>query len=208
MADFSAERLPLFAGVADAAACVRAAAVRVEEYPRGAYLLHAGNAVAAFGAVLAGSVHVVREDAKGDPVTVAHLGAGETFAEAFAFAGVPARAGVVAAERCRVLWLSAERLLSWEDGASAAALLRAFARKNVFLTERIEHLSRHTLAEKVLSYLRSVRGRAGKDTFSVPFDRQGLADYLGCDRSALSAVLSKLRAAGELDYHKNTFRLY
>ncbi len=46
----------------------------------------------------------------------------------------------------------------------------------------------------------------GKRTFSVPFGRQELADYPGCDRSALSAVLSKLKAKGVLDYHKNEFR--
>ena len=32
-----------------------------------------------------------------------------------------------------------------------------------------------------------------------------LANVLGCDRSALSAVLSRLKRAGVLDYHKNAF---
>ncbi len=201
------ERLALFCGAKDPAACAKAALLCEEEFSRGEYLLRAGEACAKFGAVLAGSVYVVREDERGDPVTVANIGAGETFAEAFAFAGMPAAAGAVAAERCRIAWFSPERLLAAEGGAVAANLLRAFARKNMFLTERIEHLSRRSLSQKVLSYLRSAQRAAGKATFSVPFDRQGLADYLGCDRSALSAVLAKLKAAGVLDYHKNAFRL-
>ena len=98
-------------------------------------------------------------------------------------------------------------MMSGAVPALTANALRLSARKNVFLTERIEHLTRRSLREKVLSYLRAESMRAGSATFTVPFDRQTLADHLGCDRSALSAVLSKLRAEGVLDVHKSTFRL-
>ena len=36
---------------------------------------------------------------------------------------------------------------------------------------------------------------------------QELADYLAADRSALSAVLGKLKKEGLIDYHKNQFTL-
>ena len=35
--------------------------------------------------------------------------------------------------------------------------------------------------------------RAGSTHFSIPFDRQQLADYLNLDRSALSKELGKMR---------------
>ena len=194
---------PLFAGAEDAAAALSALRPRVREYARGVVLLRAGERCACFGLIGSGAVDVVREDAGGNPVTVARLAAGELFAEAFAFGGLPASAGVVAAERACVFWIEAEKIGG--DAALAANMLRAFARKNLFLTERIEHLSRRSLAEKVLSYLAAERRRAGRAQFCIPFDRAALADYLGCDRSALSAVLSRLRAAGVLDYHKNSF---
>jgi CRP-like cAMP-binding protein len=49
--------------------------------------------------------------------------------------------------------------------------------------------------------------RAGSNTFTIPYDRQGLADYLNADRSALSNELSKLQKEGVLSYKKNTFSL-
>ena len=48
---------------------------------------------------------------------------------------------------------------------------------------------------------------AGSDSFSIPFDRQQLADYLGVDRSALSAELGRMRREGLLDFRKNWFHL-
>ena len=200
----AALRAPLFAGVEDAEAALAALRPIGREYARGEILLRAGQACARFGLIEAGTADVVREDAGGNPVTVARLTAGDLFAEAFAFGGLPASVSVAAAEHTRVLWLEAERIISGDPRVAANAL-RVFARKNVFLTERIEHLSRRSLSDKVLSYLSAERRRARKDRFRIPFDRAGLADYLGCDRSALSAVLSRLKRAGVLDYHKNAF---
>ena len=47
----------------------------------------------------------------------------------------------------------------------------------------------------------------GKEQFTVPFDRQSLADYLGVARSAMCAELSRMRRDGWIDYHKNVFRI-
>ena len=43
--------------------------------------------------------------------------------------------------------------------------------------------------------------------FYIQYDRQALADYLGVERSAMSAELSKLKNEGMLEYNKNWFKL-
>ena len=197
--------LPLFDGVPDRLAALNALHPRAGAYAKGERILAEGEPCGRLGVLLAGGADIVKADENGDPVTVARLAPGEVFAEAFAFLGLALSVGVSAAEPCRVLWLDAAAVL--KDGVLAARALRLSARKNVFLTERIGHLSKRTLREKILSYLRSARREAGKELFSVPFGRQGMADYLGCDRSALSYALSRLKREGVLDYHKNVFRL-
>lgn len=67
--------------------------------------------------------------------------------------------------------------------------------------------SKRTTREKLMTYLLIQAKEAGSANFSVPFDRQGLADYLEVDRSGLSAELSKLKKEGILDYYKSDFRL-
>ena len=44
------------------------------------------------------------------------------------------------------------------------------------------------------------------DTFTIPFDRRGLADYLNLDRSALSKELGKMQKEGILEFHKTNLR--
>ncbi|WP_286139428.1 helix-turn-helix domain-containing protein [Faecalibaculum rodentium] len=41
----------------------------------------------------------------------------------------------------------------------------------------------------------------------MPFNRQELADYLGVERSALSAELGKMKREGLVSFRKNEFTL-
>ena len=86
-------------------------------------------------------------------------------------------------------------------------LLSSMAQKNFFLNEKLSHVTQRTIRQKLLAYLSSEAARLGSRSFSIPYDRQQLADYLAVDRSALSAELSRLRRDGLLRCHKNNFTL-
>ena len=86
-------------------------------------------------------------------------------------------------------------------------LLMASARKNLGLSERIMHTSPKSIRGRLISYFSAQAAREGSRNFSIPFNRQQLADYLEVDRSALSAELSKMKKEGLLDFWKNQFAL-
>lgn len=207
--------IPLFRSVPPAEregllSCLQA---REKRYKKGEFLLHAGDAAPYFGLVTGGAVRIVKEDWDGGVILLARIEPGELFAEAFAAAGLPLTVSAQAEAGAAVLWLDYRRVLSPcpsrcpSHAALAGNLLRILASKNVFLTGRIEHLSKKTLREKVLSYLAEQSIRQGSRHVFLPFDRQGLADYLAVDRSALSAVLGRLRDEGVLTFRKNEFTL-
>ena len=58
-----------------------------------------------------------------------------------------------------------------------------------------------------MAYLSDQAKQNHSDTFTIPFNRQALADYLGVERSAMSAEISKLKKDGIIDTQKSTFRL-
>ena len=68
-------------------------------------------------------------------------------------------------------------------------------------------MSQKTTRQKLLAYLLDQAKRAGSREFVIPFDRQTLADYLGVERSAMSAELSRLRRDGILDAKGSRFTL-
>ena len=202
------QKCPLFAGVPEAElpGLLAAAGAQIRRYGTGSVLLQAGETAERFGIVLAGAAQLWKEDYQGNRALLARLEPGEPFAEVFACLGTPLTVTAEAAGETAVLWLPYVSIAS-RGGQLCENLLRSFAAKNLFLTGRIEHLSKRTLRQKALSYLSEQSLRAGSRSFRIPLNRQELADYLAADRSALSAVLSALRREGVLTFHKNRFTL-
>lgn len=183
-------------------------------YKKGHFLLHAGDRVSAIGMILKGSVMIVKYDFWGNENLMGRLGAGSIFAESFACSpDIPLNVSVTAAAPCEVLWLDSRFLLTGEASHPVQQiflhnLIRELAHKNLQFNEKMTHMGQRSIREKLLSYLSAAATRNGSPSFSVPLNRQQMADYLCVDRSALSAVLSSLRAEGVLTFEKNHFHLY
>lgn len=208
-------RVPLFAGIdrEDLPGLLGCVNAWEREFQKGDVLLHRGDRTASLGLVLSGTVQVIREDFWGNRSVVGLVEAGEIFAESYALAGQPLEVSVQAVSPGRVLFLNGEKMISgcaqvcgFHEQLSRN-LLSLLARKNLMLTEKMRHMARKTTREKLLSYLSAQAVRAGAPEFDIPMDRQQLADFLGVERSAMSATLSRLRDEGVLEFHKSHFRL-
>ena len=64
-----------------------------------------------------------------------------------------------------------------------------------------------TIRARLMSYFSECVKTSGSYKFEIPYDRRQLADYLGVDRSALSAELSKMQKDGLIEYNKNRFKI-
>ena len=86
-------------------------------------------------------------------------------------------------------------------------LVRTISDKYFLLSRRVDLLVMKTLRAKVCAYLLSEAEQQGSMTFTIPFSRIQLADYLNCDRSALSRELSLMQRDGLLDTYRSSFKL-
>jgi CRP-like cAMP-binding protein len=91
---------------------------------------------------------------------------------------------------------------------TSANLTAIIARQSLALSRRIFHVAPKTIRGKVLAYLSDQVERAGSREFDIPYNRQQLADYLGVDRSALSAELSRMAREGVLETRRSHFMLH
>ena len=173
-----------------------------------------GNPALFVGVVLSGTVQIVRDDYYGNRSVLTVVSPGGLFGEAFACAGVETLpVSAIALQNCAVLLLDCKRVLT---GCSNACpfhsrlvrnLLQGIARKNLMLTSKIRCMSQKTTQEKLMEFLMEQATQQAKAEFVIPYDRQALADYLGVERSAMSAELSKLKKAGLIDYRGSRFHV-
>lgn len=173
-----------------------------------------GEPASHMGVVLSGGVQVVQQDYYGNRSVLSVLQPGDTFGEVFACAGLTTLpVSVLAAKDSRVLLLDCRRMITLCPNTCGfhsrliQNLLQLMARKNLEFTRKIRTMSQKTTRDKLLSYLLSQAKAQGASQFVIPLDRQALADYLGVERSAMSAEISKLKKAGVLDTKGSWFSL-
>lgn len=187
---------------------------RTAAYRKGETILEAGVPARAVGILLSGAAQLVRDDIAGDRHILSALEPSDVFGESYAAAETEELPfAVVATHDVKALFIPYARITKGCANACSfhtrliQNLMGILAQKNIQLNQKLEHLSKRTTREKLLSYLMEQARRQGGRYFRVPFNRQELADYLMVDRSALSNELSKLRAEGVLEYYKSEFKL-
>lgn len=183
-------------------------------YAKNSLVFAAGTPAESVGVVLSGRVDIVQEDFWGSASILARLEPGDLFGEAFSSAQVVSLpVSVIAVEDSEILLLDYQRILTTCTGACKfhdqliANMLKVLAQKNIALTQKMEHLTRRTTREKLLSYLSTQALRAGSNAFTIPFNRQELSAYLAVDRSAMSSELGRMQREGLLTFDKNHFTL-
>jgi len=119
-----------------------------------------GENITGIGIVLEGNVHIVKEDFWGNANLMAECAPGDIFGEAYAINSTePLEMNIFAASTCRVLFLEVSKILTICPSACAfhnrliRNLLTLVSRKNFQLNRKLEHMSKRTTREKLLSYL-------------------------------------------------------
>lgn len=182
---------------------------RPATYARGEILHRMGEPLPAFGLVLDGTVQVYTDDLDGNRMMMANVEAGGSFGESLAYLATPAPVYIQTTGGAQVLWLDPTRLHAPDPAARAlhTRFTAALASRTLEMNDRIQILSKPTLREKILCLFSQYERKSGSRTFTIPFDREGLAAYLGANRSALSRELSVLKREGIIDYYKNSFKI-
>lgn len=210
------EQCALFDGIRmeDLSAMMGCIGGRTVSVSKGQAIFREGDEASCVGVVLSGAVRLVRDDYYGNRSIVAHIGPAQLFGETYACAGVTALpVSVVADTDSTVLLMDCRRITVSCSNACAFHsriifnLLRLVAVKNLVFDQKIQVTSKRTTREKLMTFLLNQAKLQGSDSFTIPYDRQELADYLEVDRSGLSAEISKLRREGVLESEKNRFRL-
>lgn len=210
------EQNPLFQGIAqsDIPQLLNCLSATLSTFEKGSFVFSAGQTAEHVGIVCSGGVHVFTEDFMGNRTILAALSDGELFGEAFACAGIERLpVSVMAVANSQIMLINYRRTLSTCSPVCSfhakliGNMLGIVAAKNVALSQKVEIISKRTTREKLTAYLSTQALRSGSRTFTIPFNRQALADFLCVERSAMSAELSKMQRDGLLRTDKNQFEL-
>lgn len=184
----------------------------IRTFDKGEYLFYAGDNLKYFGFVFSGSVSIESYDDKGNKQIFAVFSQGEHFGISYSISDLPVMVDARAVEKSQVLFLRAEYILKGrflsQHPEIAQRLIKLLAQKNMTLSRKIRNISPKTIRSRVMNYLKEESMLHKSSVFFISYDRQGLADYLNCDRSQLSKTLSVMQNDGLINYSKNNFEIF
>ena len=195
-------RLPLFAGISDAAFLELAVRSAARTYEAGDTLFRAGEKARGLYVVARGRVRVVR-DAGGRRHVLHEEGPGGTLGEVplFEAGGYPATAVAAEPTVCVFVGRDAIGTAMRADPELASRFLTRLAGRVRVLVERVEGLGARSVAQRLAALLSArhdaspVPGRA----LVIGGTQQELAEELGTVREVVVRAVRALRAAGAIE---------
>ena len=210
------KRTQLFAGVVEEeiSAMLSCLGARLETFKKGEYVLRQGEHLSDIVVLVVGNLHIKNDDYWGNRSILGLIAVGDMFGEAYVAPESGALLNdVVAIEDSAVIFFDVKRILTTCSSACrfhamvVQNLFFAISEKNRKLVQKLGHMSKRSTREKLISYLSEEAKKQTSSTFTIPFNRQQLADFLSVDRSAMSNELCKMRDEGLIEFEKNNFKL-
>ncbi len=210
------KRTQMFSGVeeSDIEIMLVCLGARLGEYKKGEFVLRQGEHINDIMVLVEGDLHIQKDDYWGNRSILGNIAVGDMFGEAY----VAPQSGailndVVAIEDSTVIFFDVKRVITTCPSACrfhsmvVQNMFFAISEKNKKLVQKLGHMSKRTTREKLISYLSEEAKKQNSSKFTIPFNRQQLADFLSVDRSAMSNELCKMRDEGMLKFEKNRFEL-
>lgn len=210
------KRTQMFAGITqdEIESMLSCLGARLKSYKKGEYILRQGERLSDIVVLVAGNLHIQKDDYRGNRSILGQISVSEMFGESYvAPESDSLHNDVVAVEDSTVIFFDVKRIITTCPAACrfhamvVQNMFFAISEKNRKLVQKLGHMSMRTTREKLISYLSEQAKKQNSASFTIPFNRQQLADYLSVDRSAMSNELCKMRDEGLLEFDKNRFKL-
>lgn len=181
-------------------------------YVKGEVILREGEPNYYIRIMLEGDALVSKNAVTGKNGTYTVIHKNSVFGDVIAVSGgCPSEVSVVADTPCRCLLIDYRTVTDVHIPALdlrmrfVSALTKEISQKYFALRDRIDCIEMPTLRRKIMCFLRLSAGD-GNSAY-LRQNREQLASYLCCDRSALCRELSAMKKEGIIDYYKGSFKL-
>ena len=206
-------RIPLFSGLSadELNSVIVELSPVIKRYEKGKIIITQGEQNHRIGIVLSGSITASKNSSEGTALTVSEIGECGLFGDVLSGSTFDSPVTVTANENTVVMFVLFDRLVSARSESQEAVqkiirnLIEIISNKYFELERRLSLLSCGKLRKRIESYLCGCASLSKSLSFFAPHTRETQSNYLGCERSALSRELARMKKEGIIDYKRNFF---
>lgn len=210
------KRIKLFEGISDSELLDVLKCLGAEEtsYNKDEFIVRAGDELKHIGIILDGSVAVIKENITGNRMIMTILSSGDMFGEMVAYSRASSWPATVQAQSdCAVVFLSRERIVEqcektclWHS-TIIKNMLAIISERAMMLNRKLEYLTIKSMRGKLCAFFLEQKNKTKSLMFSLPMNRNELADFLNVSRPSMSREMIKMKEEGIIDFHLNTIKI-
>lgn len=181
-----------------------------KNYDAGATIYECGQSINFAGIVLEGEIDVIHSSADGHETIVSRFPQCSIFGASFSCVEYTNTLNTFRSiTKSTILFINISRLLHEHCKNSdyyvtlIENIMSSLATSNIRLNTKIQVLSQKTLREKLLTYFELLAKQNNSKEFTLAFNREQLASYLGSERSSICRELSKLAEEQLIQINRN-----
>jgi len=186
----------------------------VKTYPKNAIVVRNGERLDSLGIVLEGQASVFKESFSGNRILLKNIGPGEMFGEIAVFARQNVWPALVQANApLTVCFFPKSKMIDqctnackWHNSL-IRNMLGVVSERALKLSKKMEYISIKTMRSKLSTFIYEQYLNKKTTTFTLPMNRQQLADFLNVSRPSMSRELSRMRDEGIIDFHLSAVRI-
>jgi CRP/FNR family cyclic AMP-dependent transcriptional regulator len=193
------KNVPLFSSFSDQHLAALVPAVQHRRFPRGSFIIRAGEDTDALYIILAGHAKVLIPDDDGNEVILSHLGPNDFFGEMGLLDDQPRSASVETTEACEVLRISRTAFLNClrDNFDSAMLVIRNLVKRLREADRKIESLALIDVYGRVARLLMELAKEVdGQWIVEKAPPKQEIARMIGASREMVSRVVKDLHDKG------------
>lgn len=183
-------------------------------YKKNEYIAMENEKSKGIGIVLSGSISIIKETLTGSRIILANFKEGDTFGEIIAFSSMGIFPSTVFVQTdCEIMFIYPEKILGICENICASHkiliknILCLISNRALLLNKKVEYLTIKSIRSKLCKYLLEQYKKTGTLTFTLPLNRENLADFLNVSRPSMSRELCKLRDEGIIEFYKETIKI-
>lgn len=185
----------------------------IRDYSKDELVALEGDKLSHIGIILQGTAKVLKENSEGNSVIISLLKPQDMYGEIAAFSQKRVfPSSVYAQENIKVMLLEPGKLVGTCEKSCTFHknlifnLLKIISTKALMLNRKVEYLSKRTLRGKLKAFLLEEERKNG-DSFTLPMNRDELADFLNVTRPSLSRELCAMRDEGIIEFSKSKVKI-
>lgn len=187
---------------------------KICKYQKDEYIAIAGEKLEGIGCLIEGQATIAKENAAGNRVIITTLKAGDIFGEMAAFAhDLQWPATIYAQSDCTVFFLPPHKVVEFCAKVCPfhkillQNVLKIMSEKALILANKVDYLSIKSMRVKISTFLLEQYDKTGSKTFTLPINRNELADLLNVSRPSMSREMGRMRDEGLIEFYRSSIRI-